>query len=195
MPIPKCLEAKVPTLRQLWPIFIQVLPYRLLQYPEFTTACVLPLEPSGVGANIMKVRKHQAATERTKQSVQTCSFIDSGQCGIATGLMAGLADPALARALTGLHEHPGKAWTLQAMAQQAGMSRSAFAARLKEVVGTTPVDYLIDWRLALAKARLRRGDAVKLIADNLGYANASALSRVFAQRVGMSPRAWLATPP
>lgn len=118
-----------------------------------------------------------------------------GQCGIATGLMAGLGDPALARALTGLHEHPGKTWTLEAMAQQAGMSRSGFAARFKEVVGTTPADYLTDWRLALAKARLRRGDAVKLIADNLGYANASALSRVFAQRVGMSPRAWLATPP
>ncbi len=115
------------------------------------------------------------------------------ECGISQGLLAGLGDPALARALTRLHEHPGQAWTLEAMAQQAGMSRSAFAARFKEIIGTTPADYLTDWRLALAKARLRRGDAVKLIADELGYANASALSRVFAQRVGMSPRAWLAT--
>ena len=118
-----------------------------------------------------------------------------GECGIEQGLMAGLGDAALARALTKLHEQPGQAWTLEAMAQQAGMSRSAFAARFKELVGTTPADYLTDWRLALAKARLRRGDAVKLIADELGYANASALSRVFAQRVGMSPRAWLLTAP
>lgn len=116
------------------------------------------------------------------------------ESGISQGMMAGLGDPALARALTGVHEQPGQAWTLEAMAQQAGMSRSAFAARFKEVVGTTPADYLTDWRLSLAKARLRRGDAVKLVADKLGYANASALSRVFAQRVGMSPRAWLAMP-
>jgi AraC-like DNA-binding protein len=117
------------------------------------------------------------------------------ECGISQGMMAGLGEPALARALTSLHEHPGQAWTLEAMAQQAGMSRSTFAARFKEVVGMTPADYLTDWRLSLAKARLRRGDAVKLVADELGYANASALSRVFAQRVGMSPRAWLAAPP
>ncbi|MES2017857.1 MAG: AraC family transcriptional regulator [Pseudomonadota bacterium] len=117
------------------------------------------------------------------------------ECGISQGLMAGLGDPALARALTRMHEQPGQAWTLEAMAQQAGMSRSAFAARFKDVIGATPADYLTDWRLALAKARLRRGDAVKLVADELGYANASALSRVFAQRVGMSPRAWLASAP
>lgn len=114
------------------------------------------------------------------------------ECGISGGLMAGLGDPALARAMTALHDHPGQAWTLEAMAQRAGMSRSAFAARFKQLVGATPADYLADWRLTLAKARLRRGDPVKLIAGELGYANASALSRVFAQRVGMSPRAWLA---
>ncbi|SHG54571.1 transcriptional regulator, AraC family [Massilia sp. CF038] len=117
------------------------------------------------------------------------------ECGISQGMMAGLGDPALARALTALHEKPGQPWTLESMAQQAGMSRSAFAVRFKDVVGSTAADYLTDWRLALAKARLRRGDAVKLVADQLGYANASALSRVFAQRVGMSPRAWLATLP
>jgi AraC-like DNA-binding protein len=111
--------------------------------------------------------------------------------GISPGLMLGLSDPALARALTALHEKPGKAWSLEAMAQQAGMSRSAFAARFKDVVGATPADYLSDWRMTLAKSLLHSGRAVKFIADELGYANASALSRVFTQRVGVSPRAWV----
>ena len=81
------------------------------------------------------------------------------------------------------------------MAEQAGMSRSSFAARFKEVVGTTRANYLSDWRMTIAKSLLINRWSVKHIADELGYANASALSRVFAQRVGVSPRDWLATAP
>lgn len=77
------------------------------------------------------------------------------------------------------------------MAECAGMSRSAFAALFKQAVGETPADYLIQWRLSLAQAQLRNGRSLKQVADELGYANASALSRVFTQRVGVSPRAWL----
>lgn len=114
------------------------------------------------------------------------------QGGVSAGLIAGLSDPALARALTALHGQPGAAWSLEAMACEAGMSRSAFAARFRALLGTTPAEYLSDWRIGLAKSMLRGGQPVKLIAATLGYANASALSRVFAQRVGSSPRAWLA---
>lgn len=113
------------------------------------------------------------------------------ESGVSIGLISGLSDPALARALTALHESPGKAWTMEAMAQLAGMSRSAFAAKFKAVVGVTSADYLADWRIIIAKSLLRSGRSVKLIADELGYANASALSRVFTQRVGLSPRGWL----
>jgi AraC-like DNA-binding protein len=112
--------------------------------------------------------------------------------GVDVGLIAGLADPALARALTAMHEQPGGAWNLASMAEQAGMSRSAFAARFKRTLGQSPADYLTDWRLTIAQSRLRQGRSVKFIADALGYANASALSRVFAQRLGVSPRDWLA---
>ncbi|MGB4117246.1 MAG: AraC family transcriptional regulator [Polaromonas sp.] len=115
------------------------------------------------------------------------------ECGVQSGLIMGLADPALARSLTAMHDQPGAPWSLQAMAEQAGMSRSSFAARFKEVVGATPADYLADWRLTIAKSLLINRRSVKHIADELGYANASALSRVFAQRVGVSPRDWLAT--
>ena len=82
---------------------------------------------------------------------------------------------------------------LEAMAQAAGMSRSAFAARFRAVVGSTPADYLSDWRMTIARSLLTTGYSVKHIADALGYANASALSRVFAQRVGVPPRVWVAS--
>lgn len=113
------------------------------------------------------------------------------QAELPAGLLTGLGDPRLARALVALHEAPGQAWSLQRMAQQAGLSRSAFAARFRTLVGQTPADYLVQWRLAIAQSQLRDGRSVKAVADGLGYANASALSRVFTQKVGQSPRAWL----
>lgn len=114
------------------------------------------------------------------------------EAGVQSGLISGLSDPRLARALVAVHDAPGQDWSLAALAQQAGMSRSAFAAQFKAVVGQTPAAYLADWRLTLAQAALRAGRPVKGIADELGYAGASALSRLFSQRVGMSPREWLA---
>jgi AraC-like DNA-binding protein len=110
-----------------------------------------------------------------------------------TGVLAGLAHPRLARVLSALHERPGEAWTLEAMAGVAGMSRSAFAACFKAEVGDTPAEYLARWRLAIAQAELRRGKPLKLLAGQLGYASASALSRLFAQKLGASPRAWKAS--
>lgn len=114
-----------------------------------------------------------------------------GDIGVHTNLLAGLSEPRLARALAAIHEAPAQAWTLEGMAQQAGMSRTAFANTFKRVVGQTPADYLTDWRMALAKTKLREGRPIKLLAHELGYANPSALSRAFAARTGQSPREWL----
>lgn len=110
---------------------------------------------------------------------------------LSPGLLTGLADPRLARTLVALHDDPGKPWSLALMAEVAGMSRSSFAAHFKAVVGDTPAEYLAHWRLTLAQGQLNQGRSVKAIADDLGYANGSALSRVFTQKVGASPRAWL----
>lgn len=111
--------------------------------------------------------------------------------GITQGLLQGLSEPRLAKALVAMQEQPGLNWSLQAMAKRAGMSRSAFAALFKQEVGDTPADYLIQWRLSLAQSLLRQGRSLKQVADELGYANPSALSRVFTQRAGLSPRAWM----
>lgn len=114
------------------------------------------------------------------------------EAGISSGLITGLADARLARALVALHESPGQAWPLERMAAAAGMSRSAFAAAFKIAVGRTPADYLADWRLTLAEGELRKGRAIKAIADELGYGSASALSRLFKHKLGASPRHWMA---
>lgn len=114
------------------------------------------------------------------------------QAGVRAGLIVGLGDARLARTLVALHDRPGAAWSLASMAAQAGMSRSAFAAAFKATVGQPPADYLADFRLGLAQTQLRQGRQVKQIADALGYANASALSRLFSQRLSLSPRQWLA---
>jgi len=113
------------------------------------------------------------------------------EAGIQAGLITGLSDPRLARTLVAMHEAPGEAWSLERMAACAGMSRSAFAAAFRCIVGQTPADYLAGWRISLAQARLRDGVPIKLLADELGYANPSALSRIFAAKVGKSPREWL----
>lgn len=114
-----------------------------------------------------------------------------GAGGVQAGLLAGLAHPGLARALTQLHERPGHGWTLAAMAQAAGMSRSAFAAEFRATLGTTPGAYLLAWRVLLAQALMRQGLQIQQISDQLGYASPAAFSRAFAQAVGASPRGWL----
>lgn len=113
--------------------------------------------------------------------------------GLPAGLLPGLADRRLAPALVAVHAEPGRAWTLETMARQAAMSRSAFAARFKDAVGQPPADYLTAWRLTVAQDRLRAGASVAATSAELGYANPSAFTRVFTQRVGCSPRAWLAS--
>ncbi len=115
------------------------------------------------------------------------------EAGIRPGIITGLSDPRLTRALVAMHEMPGAQWTLTRMAQRAGMSRTAFATTFREVLGQTPGDYLTEWRIALAQQRLREGQSVKMLAETLGYANPSALSRAFTAKVGLSPRDWLAT--
>ena len=118
-------------------------------------------------------------------------LLDHPQDGqLPVGILAGLAQPQLARALVAMHETPGEAWNMERMAQCAGMSRSAFAVLFKQEVGETPAAYLAQWRLAIAQTQLQGGKPLKTIAEELGYANASALSRLFVQKLGMSPRAW-----
>lgn len=110
--------------------------------------------------------------------------------GIHSGLIPGLAEPHLARALVAVHADPAAAWTLPRLAETAALSRTTFAARFRQTVGATPMDYVTDWRITLACAGLREGRAIKVLAGELGYGSAAALSKAFKQRLGVAPRAW-----
>jgi AraC-like DNA-binding protein len=106
------------------------------------------------------------------------------------GMMAGLADSRLARPLNVMHETPGKAWSVAELSALAHMSRASFAEHFKRVVGQTPVDYLVSWRISLAQKRLREGKPIALIAEEVGYESPSALARAFRRKTGVSPREW-----
>ena len=104
------------------------------------------------------------------------------------GLVRGLGDDRVAGALRSMHEQPGRAWTVAALAREASLSRSAFFERFRSAVGTAPMDYLLTWRMALARRLLRRraGD-VAAVARKVGYGSASTFSVAFAGHVGMPP--------
>ena len=104
------------------------------------------------------------------------------------GLLRGLADGRLAVAIRRMHEDPTQDWTVEQLAQEAALSRSAFFDRFRRAMGVTPMEYLLSWRMALAKNLLRRGDGgMKEIAERVGYSSASAFSVAFTRVVGLPP--------
>jgi len=109
---------------------------------------------------------------------------------VNVGVMAGLADARLAKAISALHANPAQAWSLHSMAALAGMSRARFAAHFRRTLGQPPGDYLTGWRVGLACTLLRKGLAVKHVAAEVGYASPGAFGRVFMQRVGATPSEW-----
>ncbi len=119
-------------------------------------------------------------------------LIEALRCGPASaaspGLVRGLADARLAAALKNMHERPAHAWTVGELAKAAALSRSAFFERFSREVGVAPMEYLLAWRMAMAKALLRRaGAGVAAVAERVGYGSASAFSTAFARHVGVPP--------
>jgi AraC-like DNA-binding protein len=111
-----------------------------------------------------------------------------GSGDVRAGLLSGMRDPALARVLRAMHEDVRTNWTVVDLARIAGMSRSAFAARFGQVLGCGPFEYLVRWRMALAKDALMRGTkTLENIAEEIGYESASAFSTAFRKRLGVPP--------
>src|SRR5690606_1195189 len=100
-------------------------------------------------------------------------LMESGQ--IRSGMLAGMSHPKLRHALVAMHEKPAHEWSLDDLAETAGMSRSVFANAFRDTVGLTPGAYLQHWRISLAQQRLRQGRPLKMIAIEVGYGSEAAL--------------------
>jgi AraC-like DNA-binding protein len=107
----------------------------------------------------------------------------------APGLVAGLADSRLARAIVAMHDDPGRAWRNEDLAAAAGLSLSRFSGTFLNTVGETPQSYLRRWRMTLAHQDIQRGERVQTVARRYGYGSPEALSRAFSRQFDINPLA------
>lgn len=123
--------------------------------------------------------------------VEALRFRAAAAAGPEQGLLAGLSDPGLARALREIHVDVARRWTVAELARTAGMSRAVFAERFARKVGMPPMQYLLEWRTAIAKDMLRREHPpLAEVAERVGYQSASAFSTAFTRLTGCSPSAF-----
>jgi AraC-like DNA-binding protein len=149
--------------------------------------------------HILSLIRDEASAERPGQGlvverllevllVETIRQAPVENAAAEPGLLAGLADPQLAKALRALHADVRRTWTVERTAKLAGMSRSTFAERFNAIVGLPPMDYLLRLRMALAKDALRFGGArLADVASSSGYRSVSAFSTAFRRIVGVAP--------
>ncbi|TJY55945.1 AraC family transcriptional regulator [Sinimarinibacterium sp. CAU 1509] len=109
-------------------------------------------------------------------------------CGDQRGVLAALADLRLRKALGAMHRDSAAAWTLETLAQTAGMSRASFTQRFSDVVGTTPIEYLTRWRMTQAELLLRDPHiSVATAAERVGYETEAAFRKAFKRVHGVGP--------
>jgi len=108
-----------------------------------------------------------------------------------TGWLAGLRDPAVARALALMHGDVKRAWSVEELGRAAGISRSALAERFTRIVGVSPMQYLANWRMQMAAQRLKDTSAsLTQVAEQVGYESGAAFSRAFKKAFGDAPGTW-----
>ena len=110
------------------------------------------------------------------------------QAGTDSGILAAMRDNRLARAISAMHGKPHHPWTLEELAREAGMSRSAFAQAFHEIAGVAPGAYLTSWRMLRARELLRDTDqAIIEIAEHVGYGSELTFTRAFQRAFDVTP--------
>jgi AraC-like DNA-binding protein len=166
-----------------------------------------PGDPLGrlIDFAIAESRERRAGGECVRLRLSELMFVEvvrrylAGLPAEQTGWLAGLRDRIVGRALALLHARPGEAWTLEMLAKDVGLSRSALAERFTHFVGDPPMQYLGRWRMQAAARLLADGQAkVSAVALQVGYDSEAAFSRAFKKLAGVPPATWrsrYATPP
>lgn len=109
----------------------------------------------------------------------------------SSGWLSGLRDPHVGAALALLHGRPGEAWTVETLARDVGLSRSAFAERFTHFVQESPIHYLTRWRMQLSARLLEQnGLGIAQVAAEVGYDSDAAFNRAFKKCTGITPGAW-----
>jgi len=142
-----------------------------------------------------EVRESQPGGSLITQQLAYMMLVQALRLHLADGAKEGvgwlfaLADKQMGAAIRCMHDDPAHDWTLQKLAQHVGMSRSVFALRFKQTVGTTPMEYLTRWRMLLAGDKLKNSrESTTAIALSLGYESDSAFGKAFKRVMGCSPR-------
>ena len=148
-------------------------------------------------AQLVKLVGEETAQEKPGSAIMLSRLVDllliealrSTTRGSAPpGLLRGLGDERLAAALKQIHARIAHPWTVGQMAKAAALSRSSFFERFTRQVGTAPMEYLLSWRMAIARNLLRREQlGVAEVAERVGYGSSSTFSVAFSRHVGVPP--------
>jgi len=148
-------------------------------------------------ANLVQLVRDESREQRPARDVVLARLLEvlliealrsTSGTNASPGLVRGLADPRLSAALRVMHKRPAHDWTVVELAKEAALSRSTFFERFSRAVGVAPMQYLLGWRMALAKDFLRRREGgVAEVAERVGYSSASTFSVAFTRHVGRPP--------
>jgi AraC-like DNA-binding protein len=169
---------------------------RLMRIPRASRAPSALLDRL-IELTLAEIHAQRAGAECVRLRLSELMFVEVVRCYVETlppeqtGWLAGLRDPAVGRALSLLHAQAARAWTLEELARQAGVSRSVLAGRFMSTLGCPPMQYLTRWRVQLAARLLADGGGkVAAVARDVGYASEAAFSRSFKRIAGISPAEW-----
>jgi AraC-like DNA-binding protein len=173
----------------------QLLPPFILMKAD--QARTLPLH-SILQALVSEMAEQAPGSEVVANRLAEVLFVQVLRASIASrperskGWLRAIFDPQLGAALSAVHERVNAPWTVESLAAAAGMSRSAFAARFKELLGQTPLEYVTEWRMQKAMQSLQQRDKKLIdVARSVGYESDAAFSKAFRRVVGTSPGAWV----
>lgn len=129
----------------------------------------------------------EVVLERLLEVLLIEALRSSNNAVTSQGLLRGLTDSRLASAIRLIHESPDELWTVERLAKASALSRSTFFKRFSSAVGVTPMDYLLSWRMALARDYLQREKTIAEVAALVGYSSSSTFTVAFTRHTGMPP--------